>query len=71
MTQRSTLHRTEPSHRAIYATCGAHSLYEYLRRPGDPEFSALAERQQLAFVSAFMIGAASVDLRRVLVGEEQ
>lgn len=48
---------------------GAFHLYEYLKRPGDPAWDQLPRRAREQMRAGFLVGASSVDLKRVVLRE--
>jgi hypothetical protein len=66
-TQHSTP-MTTPAHaqREMYRDLGGFYVYQF-RRSGDmPEWNDLTPYQQRRFLSAFLIGASSIDLAKVM-----
>jgi hypothetical protein len=55
-----------PDTRQRHRDQGAFHLYHYLRTPGDPAWYELSSAQRTRLRAAFLIGAASIDLRRLL-----
>lgn len=60
------------SRRAIqreHRNLGAFHLYGYLRKAGDPCWTLLSAKQRQRFIAGFLIGGASIDIKKVL-GEQ-
>jgi hypothetical protein len=56
----------KPELRALHRELGGLQTYMFQRRASDPEWWQLSRWQQRRYMAAFLIGAKSVDITKVL-----